>query len=158
MGIRPSLSVDVETSVPNDFFAQMRTVFSLQKKDVWDRRLAGDKNPRKFLTAREVLEFSTIEGARANGLERKIGTLTPGKDADIVLLRTDRLNVMPMNNAIGAVVTSMGPQNVDTVLIAGKVMKRNGQMVGVDYDKIAKLVDASRDHTMSNAKYERVKL
>jgi hypothetical protein len=52
----------------------------------------------------------------------------------------------------------MNPANVDTVLIAGKVMKRNGQMVGVDYDKIAKLVDASRDYTMTNAKYERVKL
>ena len=132
IGIRPSLSVDVETSVPNDFFAQMRTMFSLQKNDVWAKRLAGDKNPPKFLTVREVLEFATIEGARANGLDRKIGTLTPGKEADIILLRTDRLNVMPMNNAVGAVVTSMGPQNVDTVLIAGKVMKRNGQLVGVD--------------------------
>src|SRR5206468_7630545 len=134
-----SLSVDVETSVPNDFFAQMRTIFSLQKNEVWARRLAGDKNPPKFLTVREVLEFATIEGARANGLDRKIGTLTPGKDADIILLRTDRLNVMPMNNAVGAVVTSMGPQNVDTVLIAGKVMKRNGQLVGVDMNRIAKL-------------------
>ena len=105
----------------------MRTVFSLQKNEVWARRLAGDKNPPKFLTVREVLEFATVEGARANGLERKVGTLTPGKEADIILLRTDRLNVMPMNNAVGAVVTSMGPQNVDTVLIAGKVMKRNGQ-------------------------------
>ena len=75
LGIRPSLSVDVETSVPNDFFQQMRTVFSLQKNEVWARRLAGDKNPPKFLTAREVLEFATVEGARANGLERKIGTL-----------------------------------------------------------------------------------
>ena len=89
-GIRPSLSVDVETSVPNDFFTQMRTVLSLQKNEVWARRLAGDKNPPKFLTAREVLEFATVEGARANGLERKIGTLTPGKEADIILLRTDR--------------------------------------------------------------------
>src|SRR5215470_17651182 len=138
-GIRPSLSVDVETSVPNDFFTQMRTVFSLQKNEVWAKRLAGDKNPPKFLTVREVLEFATIEGARANGLERKIGTLTPGKDADIILLRTDRLNVMPMNNAVGAVVTSMGPQNVDTVLIAGKVMKRNGQLVGVDFDRITRI-------------------
>ena len=107
LGIRPSLSVDVETSVPNDFFTQMRTVFSLQKNEVWARRLAGDKNPPKFLTVREVLEFATIEGARANGLDKKIGTLTPGKEADIILLRTDRLNVMPMNNAVGAVVTSM---------------------------------------------------
>ena len=68
MGIRPSLSVDVETSVPNDFFTQMRTVFSLQKNEVWAKRLSGDKNPPKFLQAvREVLEFATVEGARANG-------------------------------------------------------------------------------------------
>jgi 5-methylthioadenosine/S-adenosylhomocysteine deaminase len=151
IGIRPSLSVDVETSVPNDFFAQMRTVFSLQKNEVWARRLAGDKNPPKFLTVREVLEFATVEGAKANGLERKIGTLTPGKDADIILLRTDRLNVMPMNNAVGAVVTSMGPQNVDTVLIAGKVMKRNGQLVGVDFERLTKLGDAARDRLYANA-------
>src|SRR5215470_14700296 len=63
-GIRPSLSVDVETSVPNDFFQQMRTIFSLQKNEVWARHLAGDKDPPKFLTVREVLEFATIEGAR----------------------------------------------------------------------------------------------
>src|SRR5262249_49353179 len=104
IGIRPSLSVDVETSVPNDFFQQMRTVFSLQKNEVWAKRLAGDKNPPKFLTVREVLEFATVEGAKANGVGRKVGTLTPGKEADVILLRTDRLNVMPMNNAVGAVV------------------------------------------------------
>ena len=139
IGIRPSLSVDVETSVPNDFFTQMRTVFSLQKNQVWARRLAGEKDAGKFLTVREVLEFATIEGARANKLDRKIGTLTPGKEADVIVLRTDRLNVMPFNNAVGAVVTSMGPQNVDTVLIAGKVMKRDGKLVGVDMNRVAKL-------------------
>src|SRR5262245_24080114 len=157
-GIRPSLSVDVETSVPNDFFQQMRTIFSLQKNEVWARRLAGDKNPPKFLTVREVLEFATIEGARANGLDRKIGTLTPGKDADIILLRTDRLNVMPMNNAVGAVVTSMGPQNVDTVLIAGKVMKRNGTLVGVDFDRLTRLGDAARDRLYGNAGVKNVRI
>jgi cytosine/adenosine deaminase-related metal-dependent hydrolase len=117
----------------------MRTVFSLQKNEVWARRLGGEKDFGKFLTVREVLEFATIEGARANGLDRKVGSLTPGKEADIILLRTDRLNVMPMNNAVGAVVTSMTAQNVDTVLIAGKVVKRNGQLVGVDMNRIAKL-------------------
>jgi 5-methylthioadenosine/S-adenosylhomocysteine deaminase len=147
LGIRPSLSVDVETSVPNDFFSQMRTVFSLQKREVWERRRAGDKNPPAFLTVREVLEFATIEGARANGLDRKIGTLTPGKEADIILLRTDRLNVMPFNNAVGAVVTNMGPQNVDTVLIAGKVMKRGGQMVGLDFARLQ--ASATRPATAS---------
>jgi cytosine/adenosine deaminase-related metal-dependent hydrolase len=139
LGIRPSLSVDVETSVPNDFFTQMRTVFSLQKNEVWARRLAGDQNTPKFLTVREVLEFATIEGARANGVEKKCGTLTPGKEADIIMLRTDLLNTMPINNAVGAVVTSMTAQNVDTVLIAGKVMKRGGKLVGVDMNRVAKL-------------------
>ena len=105
-----------------------------------------------------MLEFATIEGARANGLERKIGTLTPGKDADIILLRTDRLNVMPMNNAVGAVVTSMGPQNVDTVLIAGKVMKRNGQLVGVDFDRLTRIGDQARDRLYANANVKNVRL
>ena len=67
-GIRPSLSVDVETSVPNDFFSQMRTVFSLQKREVWERSHAGDKDPPAFLAMREVLEFATIQGARRTAL------------------------------------------------------------------------------------------
>jgi cytosine/adenosine deaminase-related metal-dependent hydrolase len=151
MGIRPSLSVDVETSVPNDFFTQMRTVFSLQKNEVWARRLAGDKNPPAFLKVRDVLGFATVEGARANGLERRIGTLTPGKAADVILLRHDLINVMPMNNAVGAVVTSMGPQNVDTVLIGGKVMKRNGALVGVDMARIARLGNEARERNYKAA-------
>jgi cytosine/adenosine deaminase-related metal-dependent hydrolase len=151
MGVRPSLSIDVETSVPNDFFTQMRTVFSLQKNEVWARRLGGEKDFGKFLTVREVLEFATIEGARANGLDKKVGSLTPGKEADIILLRTDRLNVMPMNNAVGAVVTSMTAQNVDTVLIAGKVMKRNGQLVGVDFARLSRLGEEARERNYKNA-------
>ena len=108
---------------------------------------------RPFLTVREALEFATIEGARANGLDRKIGTFTPGKEADIILLRTDRLNVMPINNAVGAVVTNMGPQNVDTVLIAGKVVKRDGQMLGLDFARLQRLGDeAPRDRVYAAAK------
>lgn len=157
-GIRPSLSVDVETSVPNDLFTQMRTVLSLQKNEVWARSLAGDKNPPRFLTSREVLEFATIEGARANGLQRKVGTLTPGKEADLLLLRTDRLNVMPMNNAVGAVVTSMGPQNVDTVLIGGRVKKRNGQLVGLDMARVTRLLNEARERALMNGKYPRARV
>jgi 5-methylthioadenosine/S-adenosylhomocysteine deaminase len=109
------------------------------------------------LKARDVLEFATIEGAKACGLDKKTGSLTPGKDADLILLRTDRYNVMPMNNAVGAVVSSMNPGNIDTVMIAGQIKKRNGQMVGVDHARVAKLVNDSRDYTMATAKYERAK-
>ena len=69
----------------------------------------------------EILEFATIEGARCAGLDHKVGTLTPGKDADIVVLAADRLNVWPLNNAPGVVVNLMNPMNVDTVFVAGKV-------------------------------------
>ncbi len=137
--------------MPNDFFTQMRTVFSLQKNEVWAKRLAGEKNPPKFLTVREVLEFATIEGARANGLDKKIGSLTPGKEADIIMLRTDLLNVMPINNAVGAVVTSMTARNVDTVLIAGKVMKRNGVLAGVDMNRDRQASAATPRRNYKNA-------
>lgn len=99
-----------------------------------------------------------MEGARANKLERKVGSLTPGKEADIILLRTDRLNVMPMNNAVGAVVTSMGPQNVDTVLIGGKVKKRNGELVGVDMVRIGRLLNEARERALTNGNYPRARI
>ena len=113
--------------------------------------------PPPFLKVRDVLEFATIEGAKACGLDSRVGTLTPGKEADIILLRTDRFNVMPMNNAVGAVVTSMHAGNVDAVLISGQIKKRNGQLAGVDVERVAKLVEASRDRTFAAAKYERAK-
>jgi cytosine/adenosine deaminase-related metal-dependent hydrolase len=155
VGIRPSLSVDVETSVPSDMFTQMRTIFSLQRNDVLVRALADDKNLPPLLKTRDVLEFATSEGARANGLDSKIGTLTPGKQADIIILRTDRLNVLPMNNAVGAVVTSMGPSNVDAVLIAGKVMKRNGRLLGVDWNRVSRLAYEARDRVVARSGFQR---
>ena len=84
-----------------DAFTLMRSTFTLQRVLLNERALSGEENLPPLLTAREVLEFATIEGARCAHLDRKIGTLTPGKEADVVLLRTDRLNVWPLNNAAG---------------------------------------------------------
>jgi 5-methylthioadenosine/S-adenosylhomocysteine deaminase len=150
-GIRPSLSTDVETEMPGDFFTQTRAVFSLQRMLVLARQRAGEQNLPSLLTAREVVEFGTIEGARDNGLERKVGTLTPGKEADIILLRTDQINVMPLNNVYGAIVLGMDTSNVDTVLVGGKIMKRAGKLVGVDLAKIQRDVQQSRDYIVARA-------
>jgi len=148
-GIRPSLSVDVETEMPGELFTQMRTAFTLQRMQVLARERAGEKNLPALLTVREVVEFATIEGARANALDAKIGTLTPGKQADVVLLRHDRINVLPLNNAYAAVVQGMDTSNVDTVFIAGKLMKSGGQLVGVDVARVQRLAEASRDYILS---------
>ncbi len=147
-GLRPSLSVDVETNVPCDMFTQMRTVLSLQRALLFNRVFMGENNLPPLLTARDALEFATIEGARANGLEDRVGTLTPGKEADIIMLRTDRINVMPVNDPIGAVVWGMDTSNVDSVFVAGKAMKRNGELVGVDLNCVQKLVYESRDYVV----------
>jgi len=148
-GIRPSLSVDVETEMPGDLFTQMRTAFTLQRMQVLARERAGEKNLPKLLTVREVVEFATIEGARANALDKEVGTLTPGKQADIILLRHDRINVLPLNNAYSAVVQGMDTSNVDTVFIGGKLMKSGGQLVGVDMARVTRLAEASRDYILS---------
>ncbi len=153
-GLRPSLSVDVETNVPGDMFTQMRSVISLQHALVFDRILAGDENVPDMLTSRDVLEFATIEGARANGLADKVGSLTPGKEADIIMLRTDRINVMPINDPIGAVVWGMDTSNVDSVFVAGKALKRNGQLIGVDLNRIKNEVYASRDFVIKESGFK----
>ena len=150
-GLKPSLSVDVETNVPNDMFTQMRSVLSLQRALVHNRALAGESNLPRLLTAYDALEFATIEGARANGLDHKTGSLTPGKEADIILLRTDAINVMPVNDPIGAVVWGMDTSNIDSVFVAGKPMKRGGELVNVDINRLRDLVYESRDYVIRKA-------
>jgi cytosine/adenosine deaminase-related metal-dependent hydrolase len=98
-----------------------------------------------------VLGFATINGASANHLDRKIGTLTPGKEADIILLRSDAINVAPMNNAYSAVVQAMDTSNVDTVIIAGQIRKRQGQLIGVDLTRLRQQAQASRDYIAQRA-------
>ena len=150
-GIRPSLSVDVETTVGGDFFAQMRACFATQRMLINERLRAGEQNVPARLTAREVLEFATVEGARANGLTDTIGSLTPGKQADVILLRKDRINVLPVNAATGTVVTAMDTSNVDTVIIAGQIRKRSGELLDVDLDAVERQARASREWVLSKA-------
>jgi cytosine/adenosine deaminase-related metal-dependent hydrolase len=154
-GIRPSLRVDVETQMPGEMFTQMRAMFTLQRMLALARAREGGGAAPRLLTAREVIEFATVAGARANGLESRIGTLTPGKEADIVLLRRDAINVLPFNNAYGAVVQAMDTSNVDTVLVAVRIVKRDGQLTGVDIPRVRQAAEAARDGILSRAGWSR---
>jgi 5-methylthioadenosine/S-adenosylhomocysteine deaminase len=150
-GLPPSLSVDVETNVPNDMFNQMRSVLALQRTQA-----AGVG--RAPMTARDVLSCATIEGAKANGLDAKVGSIVPGKHADIVLLRTDRLNVTPLNDPTTAVVTGMDTGNVDTVLIAGRIMKRDGRLQHVDWPSVRRTAEEFRDHVIAKSGFKLPKI
>nr|TFG51764.1 MAG: hypothetical protein E4H34_05870 [Hyphomicrobiales bacterium] len=153
--VRPSLSSDVDVTMAQDGFTQMRAAMTLQRLLVLQRVRNGEQNLPPLLTCREVLEFATIEGARCTGLDHKIGSLTPGKDADIVLLKADQLDVWPLNNAPGTVVNMMNPGHVDTVFIAGRVKKWRGVLTGVDVPRVLQLAEEARDGVVTRAGFER---
>ena len=123
MGITPSLSTDVECTMTADFFTQMRTMMTLQRMQVNEMAIAKQENLPKLLTTRDVIRFATVQGAKDLKIDGKTGSLTPGKEADIILLDATAINVAPLNHVTGAMVTLMERSNVDSVFVAGKVRK-----------------------------------
>jgi cytosine/adenosine deaminase-related metal-dependent hydrolase len=150
-GVQPSLSTDVECTMTADFFTQMRTVYTLQRGLLNERAINGEKQLPPLVTCRDVIRFATVEGARVAHLSQKIGSLTPGKEADILLLRTDAINVAPLNNVPGAIVTLMERSNVDTVIVAGRIRKWRGALVDVDLGRLRSAIEASRDYLFEKA-------
>ncbi|MEW1646016.1 amidohydrolase family protein [Streptomyces sp. NPDC091219] len=138
-GLRPTLSVDDVPSAGGDMFSTMRTAFAVQ------RGLDGTLN------SRDLLEFTTIDAAASCGLDAVTGSITPGKDADIILLRTDDITVFPVADPAGTVVSAGHPGLVDTVLVAGRVVKRDGALVGVDLPALKSRLTASRDRIAAAA-------
>ena len=84
------------------------------------------------LTARRALEIGTIEGARSLGLSDRIGSLTPGKRADLIVIDPDTLNMGVVADAAHAVLECTLPENVDTVVVDGRVLKRGGKLTALD--------------------------
>jgi 5-methylthioadenosine/S-adenosylhomocysteine deaminase len=153
-----SLSNDVETEIPSDFFTQMRTNFFLQRMQIFARERAKEPNVPPLLTVKDIVHVATIGGARANWLDKRTGSLTPGKEADVILLTANAINVMPLNHAYGAIVLGMDTSNVDTVLVGGRVKKWRGRLVGVDVDQLRARAERSRDYLVEQAKWKRTVL
>ena len=173
--MQPSLSVDVECTMTADFFTQMRVCMNLQRVLVnqmildqgcppnpVDWGLPPDRRRQCVadavlpdlpapLTTRDVLRYATMNGAKALGLDGKTGSLTPGKEADIIILDATKLNVAPLNQVPGAVVSLMDRTNVETVIVAGKVRKWKGQLLDVDLNRLRQQLEASRDYIFSAA-------
>ena len=163
LGMEPSLSVDVECTMTADFFTQMRVCMNVQRMVVnqkileqgifefpsqWPTPAPGTP---ALLTTRDVLRYGTINGAKALRLDGKVGSLMPGKEADIIILDATRINVAPLNQVPGAVVSLMDRTNVETVIVAGKVRKWKGQLLGADLPNLRQQLEASRDYLFSAA-------
>lgn len=150
-GIQPSLSVDVECTMTADFFTQMRSAMTLQRALVNQMAIEGKKELPELLTSRDVIRFATIQGAKDLKLDRKVGSLTPGKEADVVLLDASAINVAPLNHVPGAVVMLMERSNVDTVIVAGKVRKWKGRLLDVNVSRLRAALEDSRDYLFEAA-------
>jgi 5-methylthioadenosine/S-adenosylhomocysteine deaminase len=174
LGMEPSLSVDVECTLTADFFTQMRSCMNLQRVvlnqmildqgfppnevdwglppgaagNPWPTPPTGTPAP---LTTRDVLRFGTMNGAKALRLDGRTGSLTPGKEADIIILDATRINVAPLNQVPGAVVSLMDRTNVETVIVAGEVRKWKGQLLDVDLPHLRRQLEASRDYVFDAA-------
>ncbi len=161
LGMEPSLSIDVECTMTADFFTQMRSMMNMQRMVVNQMVLdpgipSGNWWPTPsgtppLLNTRDVLRYATMNGAKGLRLDRKVGSLTPGKEADIIILDATRLNVAPLNHVPGAVVSLMDRTNVETVIVAGKVRKWQGKLLDVDLRRLRRELEASRDYVFSAA-------
>jgi 5-methylthioadenosine/S-adenosylhomocysteine deaminase len=163
LGMEPSLSSDVEVTMTADFFTQMRSAMTMQRLVVNQMILEqGDFNPPNqwptpapgtpaLLNVRDVLRFATLNGAKHLRLDGKTGSLKPGKEADIVILDATAINVAPLNNVPGAVVSLMDTSNVETVIVAGKVRKWKGKLLNVDLRRLQNQLENSRDYIFATA-------
>ncbi|WP_413759812.1 amidohydrolase family protein [Streptomyces sp. MMBL 11-3] len=148
-GLRPSLSIDVVTTVPGDMFTQIRAAFGAERARVnaacWE---TDSPVPDTMLTARQMLVAATVDGAHVAGVEDRTGSLTPGKRADVVAIDATALNVAPLVDPVAAVTLSADVSNVETVIVDGVVRKRDGRLLA-DVARARRLVEESRDRLMA---------
>lgn len=130
-GVSVSLSSDATSIAPPNMFENMRFTWNMCMP--WKGTDTEKLAPLSFY---ETIEMGTINGARALGLADVTGSLTPGKRADLILVRTGDLNIAPLANIETTIVQSATPANVDTVMVDGRIVKRQGKMVGYDVGAI----------------------
>lgn len=97
------------------------------------------------LTPADLLEFATIRGAQACGLGHKTGSITPGKDADLIVIDMQAANLLPANDLAASIVGAGHPANIETVMVAGRIVKHQGRLVGIDLDTLRSQAEESRD-------------
>jgi len=155
-GINPGLSVDNETSYSTDMFMEMRVAFYLQRVMGMHKQqhCCDSGHSLKTLPAAQLLKAATVDGAYCAGLQDKVGSLTPGKQADLILINAGDINLYPTGNAFGTVVHATERSNIDTVMIGGRIVKQGGKILGVDSARLHAAIDESREHLFAAARYK----
>ncbi|MGB6306959.1 MAG: amidohydrolase family protein [Steroidobacteraceae bacterium] len=152
-GLTPALGIDLDTAFGSDLFGEMHALFGQQRSAMRYRRLRGEVGVPAPISVDAVLRAATVSGAGAAGLAHAIGTLTPGKQADVLMVRTDAVAVFPVSNAIGTIVQAVERSDIDTVMVAGEIRKRAGKLIGIDTAKLHAEVNASLERLLEAGAY-----
>jgi 5-methylthioadenosine/S-adenosylhomocysteine deaminase len=152
-GLTPAIGIDLDTAFGSDMFGEMHALFGHQRSAMRYRKFRGVKDVPAPISVKAVLEAATVNGARAAGLQTAIGTLSAGKQADIIMVRTDGVGVFPVTNAVGTIVQALARSDIDTVMVAGTIRKRAGTLVDVDLAKLRADAIASRDYLLEMSGY-----
>ena len=133
-GRAPSLGVDLESVLSGDMLTQARVALGIQRSldNVAYREAHGTIPPTSTVSTREALAWVTVEGARMLQQLERIGTLAPGKQADLVLVRASDLNMQPVHDPVSSVVFQASLANIDSVMVAGQWKKRAGKLLAGD--------------------------
>ena len=142
LGVAPSLGIDLESVNSGFLLAAARTALGVQRAfdNAQSRREHGRIPDSSTIPAREALSWVTVEGARMLGMSDHIGSLSPGKQADLVAIDARRINMQPVHDPVSAVVMQADLANVEAVMVAGTWRKRDGHLLAADVDdKLAAL-------------------
>jgi 5-methylthioadenosine/S-adenosylhomocysteine deaminase len=145
-GVNLCLSVDATSAASVNPFENMSFA--------WYTGIPWPDTPTANIPAvsfRQCLEMATINSAKAMGLDDQIGSLTPGKRADLIMIRATDINMAPLGEADGTVVRSATPANVDTVVADGRILKRGGKLLAVDTEKVVADAGASLHAVLTRA-------
>lgn len=142
-GLRPGISNDNPMTFGIDMFSEMRALYLMQRVD-------EHRGGPKAATLREILQSATQKGADNCGLSGVVGSLTPGKKADIVMLDAGEIRLFPLNNVISSVVQGADIGSVDAVIVDGLIRKWDGRLLGVDVQAVRQLVEQTRDHLLTS--------
>ncbi|RZS80182.1 cytosine/adenosine deaminase-related metal-dependent hydrolase [Motilibacter rhizosphaerae] len=146
------LSGDNEISYALSMFAEMQVLQSRYRAEAWRRRAAGEQAETDALTPERLLRMATLGGAANAGLADRVGSLTPGKQADIVLLRADSPRLAGVPDPMVAVTAYADTADVDTVLVAGRLRKRYGRLVGRTLQTAQELAVESRERLAASTR------
>jgi cytosine/adenosine deaminase-related metal-dependent hydrolase len=152
-GVRSVVGCDIITLNGGDLVGQLRVGLQDARVRINDQYNARNEMPLTLEPrSLDALAWGTINGAEALGMGSKIGSLEPGKQADVIVISADGPNMWPLMEEPGIVIFHSHPQDIETVFIAGKKVKENGRLVGVDYAAARRRAEASRDRILAAVK------